>query len=164
MSAAIGVIVLELTLYTSESYPPRTWPWLALAGALFLSAMALLHQSRAHKWPGLARFGFPISALGLVLWIVGDTIRELQVGWGLFCVGLIPIGVAAITNRLPLSIRLLLPMGSLLLLETPVKYLLGERTGGLTIFTAFGLGWLAVGFLLFLEHGHNAPRPSKRVT
>lgn len=113
--------------------------------------MILLHQIHPREWPGLALFGFAISTAGLGSWIVADTIRGLQVGWGLFCVGLIPIGVAAITSRLSLPARLLLPLGSLLFLETPLKYLLGERAGGTTILATFGLGWLAIALLLFLE-------------
>jgi len=122
-----------------------------MAGALFLSAMVLLHQIHDREWRGLAGFGFAISAGGLSLWIFGGTIGGLQAGWGLFCAGLIAIGAGAIMNRLSLPARLLLPIGSLLLLEAPLKYLLGERTGGLTILSAFGLGWLAVGILLFRE-------------
>jgi hypothetical protein len=120
--------------------------------------MVLLHQIHSREWSGLARFGFAISAAGLGLWIVGGTTRGLQIGWGLFCVGLISIGVAAIVTRLSLPPRLLLPLGSLLFLEVPLKYLLGERAGGTTILATFGLGWLAIGLLLLLESGR-AQRP-----
>jgi hypothetical protein len=47
---------------------------------------------------------------------------------------------------------LLLPLGGLLLLGEPLKYFLGERTGGLTVLVAFGLGWLAIGALLLFEN------------
>lgn len=151
LNIASAVIALWLTLYRSETYPPLPGPSLATAGALFLIAMVLLYRIHRREWPRLAKFGFAISVAGLGLWMVGGTLRELQVGWGLFCVGLIPIGVTAITKGLSLPVRVLLPLGSPLLLEAPLKYLLGERTGGLTIFAAFGLGWLVVSVLLFLE-------------
>ncbi len=161
LTATIAVIVLEFTLYTSEPYPPRPGPLFAVAGALFICAMVLLHQMHAREWPGLARFGFAISALGLGLWIAGGTLRELQVGWGLFCAGLMAIGTGSIMKQLPVHARLLLPIGSLLFLEVPMKYLLGERTGGLTIFAAFGLGWLAVSILLFFQADRvTRPKPS----
>jgi hypothetical protein len=47
--------------------------------------------------------------------------------------------------------RLLLPLGCLFLLGAPLKYLLSERTGGLIVLVAFGIGWLLVGGLLLSQ-------------
>jgi hypothetical protein len=129
-----------------------------------------MHRER---WPGLARFGFIVSVIGLGTWIVGGTLNGIgttfsdagsirtrfatelisqpQPGWGLFSVALIPIGVAAVKSRLPLSMRLLLPLGGLFLLGPPLKYVLDERNGGLTVLAVFGVGWLAIVALLLLE-------------
>ena len=183
LSIASAVTAFLLTLYRSATYPPALGLSLAVAGALFLCSLVLLHQIHAREWPGLAHLGFAISAVGLGLWVVGGTMRELdisgikpdsvvgrfilevlrgpQAGWGLFCLGLVPIGAAAITKGLSLPVRLLLPLGSPLLLEAPLKYLLGERAGGLTILAAFGLGWLAVGILVLLENHGPSPRPKR---
>ena len=54
--------------------------------------------------------------------------------------------------------RLLLPLGSLLLLGEPLKYFLGQRTGGVTVLVAFGVGWLAIGALLLFETASRAGR------
>jgi hypothetical protein len=146
---------------------------------MFLCALTLLHRIHTHHWPAIARFGFVISVVGLGLWIVGGTMNGLgvrgvepqsaggrfifevlrtpQAGWGLFGVGLIPIGVAGIANQRLRATRFLLPAGSLILLELPIKSVLGERPGGLAILTAFGLGWLAVATLLFVESKRRAP-------
>ena len=73
-------------------------------------------------WPGIAQFGFIVSVVGLGSWIVGGTVNVFdlqatdpssiwgrfalgliarpQPGWGLFSVGLIPIGLAATARRL----------------------------------------------------------------
>jgi hypothetical protein len=80
-----------------------------------------------------------------------------QPGWGLFSVGLIPIGLAAIRKRLSLPMQLLLPLGCLFILGPPLKSLLGERTGGLTVLIGFGVGWLAIAALLLSEAGDSEP-------
>jgi len=103
----------------------------------------------------LPRHGGTLSALGQR---PADFIARPQVGWGLFSVGLIPIGVAAITRRLSLPVRLMLPVGGLFLLGEPLKYSLGERTGGVTVLVAFGVGWLAIGALLLFEAEPRARR------
>ena len=135
-----------------------------------------MHQS---TWPGIAQFGFIVSAAGLGTWIVGGTLNALglrltaspsvwrrlaleliaqpQPGWGLFSVGLIPIGLAAIRRKWSLPMQLLLPLGCLFILGHPLKYLLGERTGGLTLLIGFGLGWLTVGALLLSEASGSEP-------
>ena len=50
-----------------------------------------------------------------------------------------------------LPMRFLLPLGGLFILGPPLKYFLGERTGGLTVLVVFGVGWLAIGALLVFE-------------
>jgi hypothetical protein len=175
------VSVFWFTLYRSlPMYPPSLGLPLAVAAILFLCALALLHRMHGHLWPGIAQFGFIVSAIGLGLWIVGGTLNALgpqsadpssvwkrfaleiiarpQAGWGLFSVGLIPIGLAAIRSRLSLPMRFLLPVGALLLIGPPLKYFLGERTGGLTVLVAFGMGWLAIGVLLVFETERRAIR------
>ena len=168
VTIAAAVSLLWLTLYrTLPTYPPNLGLPMAVAAMLFLSALALLHRLPRHTWPGIAQFGFIVSAIGLGLWIVGGTLNALgqqpvdfiarpQVGWGLFSVGLIPIGLAAIRSRFSLSMRLLLPLGGLLLLGEPLKYSLGERTGGVMVLVAFGVGWLAIGALLLFETERHA--------
>ena len=174
VAAAIAVAVLWFTLYrTFPAYPPSLGLPLALVAAFFLSALVLVHRIHRKNWPGLAQFGFVISAIGLGLWTIGGTMnalglqppgqeslwgrfaRELlaqpQPGWGLFCAGLMPIGLAAFRRRLPLPVQLLLPLGGLLVLGLPLKYVLGERAGGLTVLIAFGAGWLAIAALLLSE-------------
>jgi hypothetical protein len=79
----------------------------------------------------------------------------------LFCVGLVPIGVAATTARLSLPMRLLLPIGGLFALGPPLKHLLGDQAGGMTVLAAFGAGWLATAILLFLESRGHVPRPKR---
>jgi len=157
-----AVSIFWFALYDSlPIYPPGLGLSLAVAAALFLTVLVLLHQIHKHVWPGIAQFGFIVSAIGLGVWIVGGTLNALgqqpaapiarpQVGWSLFCVGLIPIGFAAVRDGLSLPMRLLLPLGGLFLLGEPSKYLLGERTGGVTVLLAFGLGWLVIGALLLL--------------
>ena len=174
VTTAAAVTALWVTLYRSlPTYPPSLGFPLAIVAMLFLSALVLLRQIHGTMWPGVAQFGFVISAVGLGLWIVGGTLNELglettdsesvwgrfalgliaqsQPGWGLFNVGLIPIGLAAIRRRLSLPMRLLLPLGGLFVLGPPLKYFLGERTGGLAVLVAFGVGWLAIGALLLFE-------------
>jgi hypothetical protein len=174
LTAAAAVTALWFSLYRNlPIYPPRLGLPLALAALLFLGALALLHRLHAELWPGLAQFGFMVSASGIGLWIVGGTLNGLglqatdpesvsgwfalellsqpQPGWGLFSVGLIPIGLAAIRRGLSLSMQVLLPLGGLFVFGPPLKYVLGERTGGLMVLVGFGVGWLAVGALLLLE-------------
>jgi hypothetical protein len=93
-----------------------------------------------------------------------ELIAQPQPGWGLFSVGLIPIGLAAIRKRLPLPMQLLLPLGCLFVFGSPLKYVLGERTGGLTVLIGFGVGWLAVCALLLSEasQSQSANRDSGR--
>ena len=169
-----AVSALWFTLYRSlPAYPPSQGLPLAIAAILFLIVLALLHQMRASAWPGIAQFGFIVSALGLATWIVGGTLSALDVqiadpdstwqrfalwliarpqpGWGLFSVGLIPIGFGAIKSQLSLPMRLLLPLGAHFLLGLPLKYIVGDRGGGLTILVLFGLGWLAIGVLLLFD-------------
>jgi len=159
IAIAAAVSVFWFTLYRSlPVYPPSLGVPLACVATLFLIALALLHRMHAGLWPWLAQFGFIISAVGLGVWIVGGTlntfglpitfIAQPQPGWGLFCVGLMTIGMAAIRSRLSLPMRCLLPLGGLFLLGEPLKYVLGEQTGGLTVLLAFGVGWLAIGALL----------------
>ena len=173
-TTAAAVAALWFALYRSlPTYPPSLGFPLAIVALLFLTALALLRRMHGDVWPGIARFGFIVSAIGLDSWIVGGTLNALglqttdpesvwgrfalgliarpQHGWGLFSVGLIPIGVAAIRRRLSLPMRYLLPLGGLLVLGPPLKYFLGERTGGLTVLVAFGVGWLAIGALLLFE-------------
>jgi hypothetical protein len=169
-----AVSAFWFTLYRSlPAYPPsQGWP-LAIAAILFLIVLVLFQRMHAGAWPVIAQFGFIVSALGLGTWIVGGTwnaaglqitdadsvwgqfvlglITRPQPGWGLFSVGLIPIGFAAIRSRLSLPMRFLLPLGGCFLLGLPLKYVLGDRAGGLTILVLFGLGWLAIGALLLLE-------------
>ena len=183
LTATIAVVMFEIALYRSETYPPALGLSLAIVGTLFLGALALLHQIHAQEWSGLARFGFAISAAGLGVWIVGgamnalgllrvdsqstvtrfmlEVVRGPQAGWGLFCVGLVPIGVAATTARLSLPMRLLLPIGGLFALGPPLKYLLGDQVGGMTVLAAFGAGWLISAILLFLESKGRLPRPKR---
>ena len=174
VTATAAVTALWFTLYRSlPTYPPSLGFPLAIVAALFLSALVLLRQMHGNVWPGIAQFGFVISAVGLGSWIVGGTLNELglqttdpgsvwgrfalslvaqpQPGWGLFSVGLIPIGLAAIRRRMSLPMRFLLPLGGLFALGPPLKYFLGERTGGLAVLVAFGVGWLAIGSLLLFE-------------
>jgi len=168
------VTVFWFTLYRSlPKYPPRLELPLAITAILFLVALVLLYRMRAGMWPGIAQFGFVVSAAGLALWIVGGIVNELdlkvtdqesvwgrlalelikgpQAGWGLFSVGLMPIGVAAIRGGLPLPLRFLLPLGGLFILGLPLKYFLGDRAGGLTVLAAFGAGWLAIGALFLFK-------------
>ena len=159
------MIVLWWTLYRSfPAYPPSLGLPLAVVAVFFLSALVLLHRIQRNRWPGLAQFGFVVSAAGLGLWTVGGTMNALglqapgleflaqpQPGWGLLCAGLIPIGFGAIRRRFSLPMRLLLPLGGLLFVGSPLKYLLGERAGGLTVLVGFGVGWLAIGVLLLSE-------------
>jgi hypothetical protein len=174
VTTAAAVTALWITLYRNlPKYPPSLGFSLAIVAMLFLSALALLRRMHGNMWPGIAQFGFIISAVGLGSWIVGGTLNALglqttdsgsvwerfalgliaqpQPGWGLFSVGLIPIGVAAIRRRLSLPMRFLLPLGGLFALGPPLKYFLGERTGGLTVLVAFGVGWLVIGALLLFE-------------
>ena len=159
VSISAAVSAFWFTLYRSlPTYPPSLGLPLAFVATLFFIALALLHRMHAGLWPWLAQFGFILSAVGLGVWIVGGTlntfglpiafIAQPQPGWGLFCVGLMTIGVAAIRGRLSLPIRCLLPLGGLFLLGEPLKYAFGERTGGLMVLLAFGAGWLAIGVLL----------------
>ena len=174
VTTAAAVTALWFTLYCNlPTYPPGLGLPLAAAAILFLSALALFYQMHGNMWPGIAQFGFIVSAVGLGLWIVGGALNELglqatdppsvwgrfaleliarpQPGWGLFSVGLIPIGLAAFSRKLSLSLQLLLPLGGLLVLGPPLKYVLGDRTGGLTVLIAFGVGWLAIAALLLFE-------------
>ena len=80
-----------------------------------------------------------------------------RVGWGLLCVGLIPTGLGAIRQKLSLPMQLLLPLGCLFMFGLPLKHLLGERTGGMTVLVGFGMGWLAIGALLLSEAGKSKP-------
>jgi hypothetical protein len=153
----MAVAVFWFALYRDAPlYPPRLeWP-IAVAAVFFLCAVTLIHQLHATVWPGIAQFGFVVSAVGLVLWMTGGAMSSfarllLQPGWGLFCVGLIPIGVGAIRQKLSLSMRLLLPLGCLFFFGPPLKYLLGDRAGGLIVLVAFGVGWLTIGALLLFE-------------
>jgi hypothetical protein len=174
VTAAAAAIAVWFTLYRSlPTYPPRLgWP-LAVAAILFLSALILLHRLHRHAWPGIAQLGFIVSAAGLAAWIVGgflnalglrpgepdsiwgrfalELIAQPQPGWGLFSVGLIPIGLIAIRSPLSLPMRFLFSLGALFILGMPLKYVLGERVGGLIVLFAFGAGWLAVGALLLVE-------------
>jgi hypothetical protein len=171
-SAVAAVSAFWFALYRSlPTYPPALGLPLAVAAILFLITLAVLH--RIHVWPGLAQFGFLVSAAGLAAWVVGGCLNALglrpgqpdsvwarfaleliaqpQPGWGLFSVGLIPIGLAAIRSPLSLSMRLLFSLGALFILGMPLKYFLGERVGGLIALFAFGVGWLSIGVLLLLE-------------
>jgi hypothetical protein len=159
----MAVATFWFALYSDfPMYPPGLdWP-LAVAAIFFLSGLTLLHRLHGSLWPGIAQFGFAVSVVGLVLWFAGGAMNALglrtpgllaqpQPGWGLFCVGLIPIGLGAITRRMSLPTQLLLPLGCLFFLGPPLKYLLSERTGGLIVLVGFGLGWLAIGALLLRE-------------
>jgi hypothetical protein len=66
--------------------------------------------------------------------------------------------MAAFRSRLSLPMRCLLPLGGLFLLGEPLKYALGERTGGLTVLLAFGAGWLAIGALLLRDGSRQGRR------
>ena len=180
LTTAAAVTALWFTLYRNlPTYPPSLGLPLAIVAMLFLSALALLRRMHENTWPGIAQFGFIVSAVGLGTWIVGGTLNALglqstdspsvwgrfalelitrpQPGWGLFSAGLIPIGLAAIRKRLSLPMQLLLPLGCLFILGPPLKSLLGERTGGLTVLIGFGVGWLAIGALLLSEAGESEP-------
>lgn len=120
---------------------------------------SLIRRRHRDQWPGLAQFGFGVSAAGLGLWIVGGLLNALgvtvaefvahpQVGWGLFSVGLVPIGVTAIRRAWPVAFWLLLPLGVLFISGELMKQRLGERAGGLTVFVMFGVLWLMVAALL----------------
>jgi hypothetical protein len=169
MSIAGAVLAFWLTLYISlPTYPPSLGLPLAFVAILFLITLALLHQTHADLWPRLAQVGFIISAVGLGLWVVGGTlntfgrqialIAQPQPGWGLLCVGLMTIGLAAIRSRLSLAMRCLLPLGGLFLLGEPLKYVLGAQAGGLTVLFAFGAGWLAIGVLLLRDRSRQGRR------
>jgi len=76
--SAAAVCALWFTVYQSlPTYPPGLGLPLAVAATLFLASLALLHRIHRYMWPGLARFGFIVSALGLSLWIVGGTLSAL---------------------------------------------------------------------------------------
>lgn len=174
VTTVAAVAAFWFTLYRNlPVYPPRLgWP-LALAALLFLGTLALLLRVHGRAWPGIAQFGFVVAAVGLGAWVIGGTLNALglevsdttsvwaltalelitrpQAGWGLFSVGLMPIGLAAIGSRLPLSTRLLLPVGALILLGPPLRYSLGERTGGLIVLVGFSAGWLVIAVLLLFE-------------
>jgi hypothetical protein len=175
-----AVTALWFALYRNlPTYPPSLGLPLAVVALLFLAALALFHRIHGNMWPGIAQFGFIVSAVGLGSWIVGGPLNALglqatappsvwgrfaleliagpQPGWGLFSVGLVPIGLAAIRGRLSVPMQLLLPLGCLFVLGTPLKYLLGERTGGLTVLIGFGVGWLAIGALLLSEASESEP-------
>jgi hypothetical protein len=169
---AIAVAVaLWFTLYRdAPAYPPRMQASLAAAAVSFLVVLVLLYRIGRGRWRGIAVAGFAVSAAGLALWAAGGTLSTMSVragdqdstwgrlalelltrpqpGWGLFCIGLIPIGLGATTARLPLPLRLLLPLGGLFVAGEPLKYFLGETQGGMAVLIAFGLGWLAIGALL----------------
>ena len=167
VSIAAAVSAFWFTLYRSlPTYPPSLGVPLAFVATLFLIALALLHRMHAGLWPWLAQFGFIISALGLSVLIVGGSLNTLglpvtfiaqpQPGWGLFCVGLMTIGLAAIRSRLSLPMRCLLPLGGVFLLGEPLKYVFGEQTGGLAVLLAFGAGWLTIGALLLGDGSRQA--------
>ena len=183
VTTVAAVSAFWFTIYRSlPAYPPSQGLPLAVAALLFLFVLVLLHRMHPSTWPGIAQFGFIVSALGLATWIVGGTLRALDVqiadpdstwqrfalwliarpqpGWGLFSVGLIPIGFTAITNRLSVPMRLLLPLGAHFLLGEPLKYALGDRAGGVTILVLFGLGWLAIAALLLFENERGTQRNS----
>lgn len=164
----VAVATLWATLYRSlPQYPPRLGLSLAAVATLFLIALTLMRRMHRGEWPGIAQFGFIVSAVGLGLWLVGGTLNTLglpsgeviarpQAGWGLFSIGLVPIGIAAVQRRWSLPIRLFLPLGALFLLGEPLKALPGERAGGMTIFVAFGVLWLVVAVLLPGSPAHAA--------
>lgn len=159
----MAVAAFWLGVYSdAPMYPPRLAWQFAVAAIFFLSALALLHQLHRSVWPGIALFGFAVSAVGLALWMAGGAMNTLglrvpeplgqpQPGWGMFCVGLIPVGLGAMMKKLSLPIQLLLPLGCLFLLGPPLKYLSSERTGGMIVLVAFGIGWLVIGGLLLFE-------------
>jgi hypothetical protein len=180
LGAGTGIaaaFLIWLALYRAfPAYPPRLGPLLAIAAILFFVSLAWIRRIHLDAWPGLAQFGFFVSGVGLILLIVGggavvvglrlparvdplpvwlrftvELLNSPQPGWGLFCVGLIPVGAGAIRKGLPLSVQLLAVLGALFLLGPPVKYLLGTRTGGLSILAAFGAVWVVVVGLVFSE-------------
>jgi len=163
VALALAVAAFWFALYSDfPIYPPRLEWQLAIAAVFFLSGLTLLHHLHGSMWPGIALFGFAVSAIGLVLWIAGGAMNALdlpapellaqpQPGWGMFSVGLIPIGLGAIRRRLSLPMRLLLPLGCLFFLGPPLKDFSSERTGGLIVLVGFGVGWLVIGALLLLE-------------
>lgn len=178
-----AVILGWLTLYRAlPAYPPRLGPLLSIVAILFFVSLALIRRIHLDEWPGLAHFGFFVSGIGLILLIVGcgvvavelqlpvrvqprpvwlqfivELLNSPQPGWGLFCVGLVPIGVGAMRKGLSLSVQLLAALGGLFLLGPPVKYLLGTRTGGLSMLAGFGAVWLVVVGLVFSERRETRP-------
>lgn len=88
-----AVSIFWFALYDSlPIYPPGLGLSLAVAAILFLTVLVLLHRMHTHVWPGIGKFGFIVSAIGLGVWIVGGTLNALgqqpadsiarpQVGW-----------------------------------------------------------------------------------
>ena len=93
VTTVAAVTALWVTLYRSlPTYPPSLGLPLAIVAVLFLSALALLHRMHGNMWPGIAQFGFVISAVGLGLWIIGGTLNDLGLRttdpgsvWGAVC-------------------------------------------------------------------------------
>jgi hypothetical protein len=120
-----AVLGLWATLYDSlPAYPPTLGPSLAAVAFLFLTALILIRRRQRDDWPGLAQVGLVVSAVGLVFWIAGGVLNALDVS------------VTEFVAHLQVG------WGEL------IKQLIGERTGGLTVFVAFGFLWLTVAALL----------------
>jgi hypothetical protein len=72
------VTALWFTLYRNlPTYPPSLGLPLAIVAMLFLGALALLRRMHGNTWPGIAQFGFIVSAVGLGTWIVGGMLNAL---------------------------------------------------------------------------------------
>jgi hypothetical protein len=174
LAIVAAVLALWATLYASlPRYPPALGLPLTAVAMLFLTALTLIRRRHRADWPGLAQFGFVVSAVGLALWIVGGLLNALDIttaefmarpegGWGLFSAGLIPIGVTAIRRKWPMALWLLLPLGVLFISGELIKLRLGERAGGLTVFVAFGLLWLIVALMLNRAPGRTPPGGPER--
>src|SRR5262245_64883563 len=73
-----AVAAFWYALYRSLPIYPTSLEWpLAVSAFLFLGALALLHRIHGHVWPGIAQFGFIVSAAGLGAWVVGGTLHAL---------------------------------------------------------------------------------------
>jgi hypothetical protein len=155
---------------------PDAWGRLLVVPlALVAVGLVALHSRQASRAGWLGKSGYVVSLIGLALWALGNLTLSPPGAIGIVAVGMVLFGFGTLRSGMtaPRDPSILIVLGILLIpgfvLTFPglvLSFAFADAIGafglsGLFTHIAQGLGWILIGYTLWLERGRTIQQPSR---
>lgn len=155
---------------------PDAWTrFLVVPLALVTVGLVALHSRQASRAGWLGTSGYVVSLVGLALWAVGNLTLGPPVAILIVAVGMVLFGFGTLRSgtlihrihSIPIILGILLIPGFILTFPGLIlSFAFADAIGalglsGLFTYIAQGLGWVLIGYILWLERGETIQQPSR---